>query len=124
MNKAELIKAMVKKVEEQNVPLTAKQMDAALSALVESVTDALKNEEKVVLPGFGMFGVRMRPARRGYNPLTGEHKLPFLRRSCPPARQARRSRMLWRPNSDRVETWRGNVPFSGAAARFICLYLD
>ena len=72
MYKTELIKAMVKKAEEQNVPLTAKQMDAALSALLESVTDALKSGEKVVLPGFGMFGVRMRPARRGYNPLTGE----------------------------------------------------
>ena len=68
MYKTELIKAMVKKAEEQNVPLTAKQMDAALSALVESVTEALKTGEKVVLPGCGMFGVRMRPARRGYNP--------------------------------------------------------
>ena len=72
MYKTELIKAMVKKAEEQNVPLTAKQMDAALSALVESVTDALKNGEKVVLPGFGMFGVKTRPARRGYNPTNGE----------------------------------------------------
>ena len=72
MYKTELIKAMVKKAEEQNVPLTAKQMDAALSALVESVTDALKNGEKVVLPGFGMFGVRMRPAREGRNLFTGE----------------------------------------------------
>lgn len=72
MYKTELIKAMVKKTEEQNVPLTAKQMDAALSALVESVTDALKNGEKVVLPGFGMFGVKTRPARRGYNPSNGE----------------------------------------------------
>ena len=72
MYKTELIKAMVKKAEEQNVPLTAKQMDAALSALVESVTDALKNGEKVVLPGFGMFGVKMRPARQGRNLFTGE----------------------------------------------------
>lgn len=73
MYKAELIRTMVKKAEEKSkMILSAKQMDAALSALVESVTDALKNGEKVVLPGFGMFGVRMRPARRGYNPLTGE----------------------------------------------------
>ena len=72
MYKTELIKAMVKKAEEQNVPLTAKQMDAALSALVESVTDALKNGEKVVLPGFGMFAVKTRPARQGRNPITGE----------------------------------------------------
>ena len=73
MNKAELIRTMVKKAgEKSEVALTAKQMNAALSALMESVTDALKSGEKVVLPGFGMFGVRMRPARRGYNPLTGE----------------------------------------------------
>ena len=72
MYKTELIKAMVKKAEEQNVPLTAKQMDAALSALMESVKDALKSGEKVVLPGFGMFAVKTRPARQGRNPLTGE----------------------------------------------------
>ena len=72
MYKAELIRTMVKKAEEQNVPLTAKQMDAALSALVESVTEALKTGEKVVLPGFGTFGVKMRPAREGRNLFTGE----------------------------------------------------
>lgn len=72
MYKTELIKAMVKKAEEQNVPLTAKQMDAALSALVESVTEALKTGEKVVLPGFGMFAVKTRPSGQGRNPITGE----------------------------------------------------
>ncbi len=72
MYKTELIKAMLKKTEEQNVALTVKQMDAALSALVESVTDALKNGEKVVLPGFGMFAVKTRPARQGRNHFTGE----------------------------------------------------
>ena len=72
MYKTELIKAMVKKTEEQNVPLTAKQMESALSALIQTLTDALKSGEKVILPGFGTFGVKIRPARRGYNPLTGE----------------------------------------------------
>ena len=72
MYKAELIKAMVKKTEEQNVPLTAKQTHAALSALLESVTDALKSGEKVILPGFGTFGVKIRPAREGRNLFTGE----------------------------------------------------
>ena len=72
MYKAELIKTMVKKAEEQNVPLTDKQTHAALSALLESVTDALKSGEKVILPGFGTFGVKIRPAREVYNPMTGE----------------------------------------------------
>ena len=73
MNKAELIRTMVKKAgEKSEVALTAKQMNAALSALMESVTDALKSGEKVVLPRFGVFGVKLRPARRGYNPSNGE----------------------------------------------------
>lgn len=72
MYKTELIKAMVKKTEDQNVPLTAKQMKSALSALLESVTDALKSGEKVILPSFGTFGVKMRPARQGRNLFTGE----------------------------------------------------
>ncbi len=62
----------MKKAEEQNVPLTAKQMESALSALIQTLTDALKSGKKVVIPGFGMFGVKMRPARRGYNPSNGE----------------------------------------------------
>ena len=73
MYKTELIKAMVKKAEEQNVPLTAKQMESALSALIQTLTDALKSGEKVVLPGFGMFAVKTRPARQGRNPYTGEN---------------------------------------------------
>ena len=72
MYKTELIRTMVKKAEEQNVPLTDKQTHAALSALLESVTDALKSGEKVILPGFGTFGVKIRPAREVYNPMTGE----------------------------------------------------
>ena len=72
MYKAELIKTMVKKAKDHNVPLTDKQTRAALSALLESVTDALKSGEKVILPGFGTFGVKIRPAREVYNPMTGE----------------------------------------------------
>ena len=72
MYKNELIKTMVKKAEDHNIPLTDKQTRAALSALLESVTDALKSGEKVILPGFGTFGVKIRPAREVYNPMTGE----------------------------------------------------
>lgn len=83
MYKTELIRTMVKKAEEKSeVTLTARQMDAALSALMESVTDALKNGEKVVLPGFGMFAVKTRPARQGRNPYTGE-KITIPERKLP-----------------------------------------
>lgn len=73
MYKAELIRTMVKKAEEKSkMTLSAKQMDAALTALTESVTEALKNGDSVVLSGFGMFGVKTRSAREGRNPFTGE----------------------------------------------------
>jgi DNA-binding protein HU-beta len=39
---------------------------------LESVADALKNGEKVIIPGFGTFGVKMRPAKQGRNLFTGE----------------------------------------------------
>ena len=72
MYKNELIKTMVKKAEDHNIPLTDKQTREALSALLESVADALKNGEKVIIPGFGTFGVKMRPAKQGRNLFTGE----------------------------------------------------
>jgi DNA-binding protein HU-beta len=43
-----------------------------LDAIIESVTDALKQGEEVALVGFGTFTVRERAARTGRNPQTGE----------------------------------------------------
>ena len=61
-----MIRTMAKNAEERSeVTLTVRQMDVALSALVESVADALKSGEKVVLPGFGMFGVKLRACMAG-----------------------------------------------------------
>ena len=86
MYKAELIRTMVKKAEEQNVPLTDKQTRAALS---ESVTDALKSGEKVVIPGFGTFGMRMRPASQGRNLFTGE-RIKISARNVPTFKAGKR----------------------------------
>ena len=73
MYRKELLKAMVENAQKRSgVTLTLRQMDAALTALTESVTEALKNGDSVVLSGFGMFGVKTRPAREGRNPFTGE----------------------------------------------------
>ena len=73
MYKSELVRIMVKKAEERGkAQLTVAQSQAAVTALVEAVTDALKSGEKVVLPGFGMFAVKTRPAGQGRNPITGE----------------------------------------------------
>ena len=67
MNKKELIDAVAAKA---GMPRTqaARAVDAALTA----VTEALQNGEKVQLMGFGSFEPKVRPARQGRNPRTGE----------------------------------------------------
>lgn len=66
MNKTELVAAIAEKS-----GLSKKDSDAALSAVVEAVTEALKAGDKVSLVGFGTFEVRERAARVGKNPATG-----------------------------------------------------
>ena len=67
MNKTDLIAAVA-----QNAELTKKDAEAAVSAVIESITNALCAGDKVQLVGFGTFEVRAREARTGKNPRTGE----------------------------------------------------
>ena len=67
MNKTELIESIAKKA-----GLSKKDAEAALKATIESIEEALKNNEKVVLVGFGTFSVKERAARTGRNPSTGK----------------------------------------------------
>ena len=72
MNKAELISRMA-----EESKLTKKAAEAALEAFLNTVTEALKAEDKVQLVGFGTFEVRKRDARMGINPQTKEQiKIP------------------------------------------------
>jgi len=65
MNKTDLINSIAAKS-----GLNKKNSEAALNAFIESVEEALKKGEKVVLVGFGTFEVRKRAARKGRNPQT------------------------------------------------------
>jgi len=67
MNKTELIAAISEKS-----GLSKKDSEKALTAAVESITDALKAGDKVALIGFGTFEVKERAARTGRNPRTKE----------------------------------------------------
>ncbi|WP_439876834.1 HU family DNA-binding protein (plasmid) [Bacillus mycoides] len=67
MNKAELTKMVAEKAE-----LTQKEAAAATQAVLDAITNALANEDKVQIIGFGTFEVRERAARTGRNPQTGE----------------------------------------------------
>ena len=67
MNKQELI---TKIAEKSN--LSKKDAAAALTALTDVITEALKAEGKVAIPSLGTFEIKERAARTGHNPRTGE----------------------------------------------------
>ncbi|MBO8141133.1 MAG: HU family DNA-binding protein [Firmicutes bacterium] len=67
MNKSELIARVAEKSN-----LTKRTAGQAVEAVLESISEALSNGEKVTLVGFGTFEVRNRASRRGVNPATGQ----------------------------------------------------
>ncbi len=67
MKKVELVEAVAEKA-----GLTKADATRAIDATFETITEALKQGDKVTLVGFGTFGVSERAAREGRNPRTGE----------------------------------------------------
>ena len=67
MNKTELVANVAEKA-----GLSKKDAEKALSAVIESVEEALVEGDKVQLIGFGTFEVKDRKARKGRNPQTGK----------------------------------------------------
>ena len=67
MNKAELINAIAEKAN-----LTKADAKAALDATLAAISDAVANNDKVALIGFGTFAVVEKGARTGINPATQE----------------------------------------------------
>lgn len=67
MTKNELIGCIAEKS-----GLAKKDSESALNAIVDSITAALVEGDKVQLAGFGAFEVKERPERTGRNPQTKE----------------------------------------------------
>lgn len=67
MTKVELVNAVAEKA-----GLSKKDSEKAVAAFISSVTDALKQGDKLSLVGFGTFEVKARAARTGINPRTKE----------------------------------------------------
>ena len=78
MNKTELIEHVAEKAN-----LTKTQMQGALAALLETITEKVADGDKVILIGFGSFESKERSAREGRNPQNGELiKIPAARVPC------------------------------------------
>lgn len=67
MNKAELINAVA-----ASADVSKKDTEAVITAMLDTITEALKQGDKVQLVGFGSFEVKKRAARIGRNPQTKE----------------------------------------------------
>lgn len=67
MNKTELIAAVAEQAE-----MSKKDAEAAVTATIDVISEALRKGEKVQLVGFGSFEVKTRAERMGRNPQTKE----------------------------------------------------
>ena len=80
MVKAELVNQLL-----SQTGLSKKAAQQAVNIVFKSITEALANNDKVELRGFGSFTVRIRNPRQGRNPKTGDtvhvsaKKTPFFK---------------------------------------------
>lgn len=67
MNKTELILSVA-----EETGFSRKNVEIGLNAAINLITQALAQEEKVQIVGFGAFETKTRAERMGRNPKTGE----------------------------------------------------
>lgn len=67
MNKGELVDAIAERTQ-----ATKKQIEAILSATLDTIVDTVADGDRVTLVGFGSFETRQRKEREGRNPRTGD----------------------------------------------------
>lgn len=68
MTKSELIAQLA-----ERVPLlSAKDASVSVNALLDAMAEALANNERIEIRGFGSFALNYRPPRVGRNPKSGE----------------------------------------------------
>jgi DNA-binding protein HU-beta len=76
MNKTELVEKVAEKTGK-----TKKEAGMIVDSVLQTISEALKNGDKVTLIGFGNFEVREYAARKGRNPQTGEEMFIEARKS-------------------------------------------
>ena len=77
MTKVELVNKIAAKAD-----CSKKDAEKALSAVVDSITEALTEGEKITLVGFGTFEVKERKAKEGIN-LSSKQKITIPARKVP-----------------------------------------
>jgi integration host factor subunit beta len=76
---------LVEKLSEKVTTLTKKECEVIVDTVFENMKGALHRGEKIEIRGFGSFTVRVRRAKEGRNPKTGEKvaipekRIPFFK---------------------------------------------
>jgi integration host factor subunit beta len=76
---------LVAKLTQRYPHLYHRDVERIVSAVLDKITESLASGHRVELRGFGAFSVKVRPARQGRNPRTGEpvtveeKRAPFFR---------------------------------------------
>jgi len=78
MTRAELVKTLLK----QHPALDAATMQKAVRTVMECMVQALEDDDRVEIRGFGAFSLHYRQPRQGRNPKTGQ-RLPISGGSIP-----------------------------------------
>ena len=63
---------LIERLAEDNPHLFQRDVERVVNTVLEEITGALEEGDRVELRGFGAFSVRNRPPRQGRNPRTGE----------------------------------------------------
>src|SRR6185436_889197 len=72
--RAPMIKSeLVLKIAEANPHLYQRDVENIVNAILDEISSAMAEGNRVELRGFGAFSVKARPARLGRNPRTGAH---------------------------------------------------
>ena len=75
MNKAEIINKV-----HETLGGTKADAERAVETMLDCVVSSLKDGQEVSIAGLGIFSAKMRPARQGRNPRTGEAiEVPAMR---------------------------------------------
>ena len=69
MTKSELIE----RITERQPHLSAKDVELAIKTILEHMSEALSDGERIEVRGFGSFSLHYRSARQGRNPKTGKY---------------------------------------------------
>jgi integration host factor subunit beta len=73
MTKADLVEQVTNSIAKTSGPMISKKDCArVVDAFLDSVKDALKNQQNIEIRGFGTFKIRRRKTRMARNPRTGD----------------------------------------------------